>query len=232
MNAALQDFGPDIWICDGPTVTAAGGFHYPTRMAVIRLEGGALFIWSPIPLTRDIRAAVDALGEVRYLIAPNAFHNTFLGEWQSAYPAAKLYAAPGSRDRRRDLEVDDDLDDMPPGAWSQQIDQVLVRGNLIMTEVVFFHRKSRTALFTDLIQHFTPTWFKGWRAFVARLDLMTAPQPETPRKFRMAFTNRHAARAALRQILAWPTEKVLMAHAEPVRQDGQAFIRRVFGWLA
>jgi len=226
----LQPFGEDIWIADGPT-TATGGFRYGTRMAVVRLAGGALFIWSPIPLDEALRARIDALGEVRYLVAPNALHHLFLGDWRRAYPAASLYAPPGLRRKRKDLAFDGDLTDTPPPAWSGAIDQVMVRGNLITTEVVFFHRQSRTAIFTDLIQHFGPKWFTGWRALVARLDLMTGAQPQMPRKFRNAFVGRKAARAAVRRILAWPAERVLMAHAPPVVSDGQAFIARTFQWL-
>lgn len=232
MTAALQAFGPEIWIANGPTVTAAAGFHYPTRMAVIRLSSGALFIWSPTPLSRDLRAAVDALGEVRYLIAPNSLHHSFLAEWRSAYPSARLHAAPGLRHQRKDLEFDQDLEDGPAVHWAEEIDQVLVRGNLITTEAVFFHHRSGTAIFTDLIQQFGPNWFSGWRAVVARLDLMTGIEPQTPRKFRNAFVNRRLARVAVRRILAWPTQRVLMAHAPPVEQEGQAFLGRAFRWLA
>lgn len=231
MTAALQAFGPEIWIASGPTVTAAAGFHYPTRMAVIRLSGGTLFIWSPTPLSGDLRAAIDALGEVRYLIAPNSLHHSFLAEWRSAYPGARLHAAPGLRHQRKDLEFDGDLEDGPAVEWAEEIDQVLVRGNLITTEAVFFHHKSGTAIFTDLIQQFGPTWFSGWRAVVARLDLMTGTEPQTPRKFRNAFVNRRLARVAVHRILAWPTQRVLMAHAPPVEQEGQAFLGRAFRWL-
>ncbi len=229
--ADLQHFAPDLWIADGPTVTAAAGFHYPTRMALIRLSGGGLFIWSPLPLTDELKSAVEALGEVRCLVAPNTLHHLFVGDWKTAYPTAKLYAAPGLRPRRKDLAFAADLEDAPPPEWAGEIDQVVVRGNLITTEVVFFHRASGAAIFTDLIQHFSPTWFTGWRAVVAKLDLMAAPEPEVPRKFRNAFVGRRQARAALRAILAWPTERVLMAHAPPVEKDGQAFIARAFGWL-
>ncbi len=226
----LQQFDDEIWLADGPE-TAVAGFRYPTRMAVIRLSGGALFLWSPVALSDELRAAVDALGEVRYLIAPNSMHHLFLGDWRRAYPGARLFAPPGLRRRRRDIAFDGDLQDAPAPEWSQDIDQVMVRGNLITTEVVFFHRKSRTVLFTDLIQHFSPTWFTGWRAVVARLDLMAASEPQTPRKFRNAFVGRRAARAAIARILAWPAEKVLMAHAAPIEADGQAFIERTFRWL-
>ena len=227
----LQPFADDIWIAHGPVATVAG-FRYPTRMAVIRLSDGALFICSPVALCDKLRAAVDALGEVRHIIAPNALHHLFIGQWQTAYPAAILYAPPGLRKRRGDIAFDGDLDDHPAPGWSGEIDQVVVRGNVITSEVVFFHRKSRTVIFTDLIQHFEPGWFRGWRAVVARWDLMTAPEPTVPRKFRAGFLDRRVARAALRRILAWPAEKVLMAHAAPIETDGHAFIARAFAWLS
>jgi len=231
MPVALEEFGPQIWIADGPIVTAAAGFRYPTRMAVIRLADRGLFVWSPVALAADLRAAVDELGEVKHIIAPNSLHDTFLAEWRRAYPAARLYAPPGLRRRRKDLAFDGDLGDAPPAAWVGEIDQVQMRGNLITTEIVFFHRASRTAMFTDLIQHFSPTWFSGWRKLVARLDLMTGREPTVPRKFRNAFIHRRVARAALWRILAWPAERVLMAHAAPVRSNGRAFIARAFHWL-
>jgi len=231
MASMLEMFGEEIWLANGPT-TAVAGFRYPTRMTVIRLSGGALFVVSPVPISDDLRAAVDALGEVRYLIAPNSLHHLFLDEWRRAYPAASLHAAPGLRRRREDLDFDSDLGDGPRAEWSDEIDQVLMRGNLITTEVVFFHRRTGTAIFTDLIQHFSPIWFTGWRAIVARLDLMTEPEPQVPRKFRNTFINHHAARAALRRIVAWPTQRVVMAHGAPVEEDGQAFIARAFRWLS
>src|SRR5215470_563457 len=192
MVDVLREFGPEIWIADGPTVTAAAGFHYPTRMAIIRLSGGGLFVWSPTLLSDDLGAEVNSLGEVRYLIPPNSLHHVFLGDWHHAYPNAKVYAPPGLREKRKDIKFDGEFDDTAITDWVEDIDLVVMRGNLITTEVAFFHRRSATVLFTDLIQHFRPEWFKGWRAFVARLDLMVATEPSVPRKFRAAFTDRRA----------------------------------------
>ena len=66
---------------------------------------------------------------------------------------------------------------------------------------------------------------------MAKLDLMVGAEPSVPRKFRLAFFNRRAARYALEHILSWRAEKVLMAHGTPVDKDAQAFLRRAFGWL-
>ncbi|WP_374573604.1 DUF4336 domain-containing protein [Phenylobacterium sp.] len=226
----LQTFGPEIWTADGPQ-TEVVGFRYPTRMAVIRLGDGGLFVWSPVALSDGLKAQVDALGEVRHVIAPNALHHLFLEDWRRAYPAARLHAALGLAAKRGDLAFDGELTDAPPAAWAADLDQTPVRGCAITTEVVFFHRASRTVLFTDLIQQFPPGWFSGWRALVARLDLMTQPEPAVPRKFRVSFTDRRAARADLDRILSWPAEQVLMAHGAPVLADGRAFIERAFRWL-
>jgi hypothetical protein len=226
----LQQFGPEIWIADGPPVST-GGFHYGTRMAIIRLSDGSLFVWSPIQLTAGLRAEVDGLGDVRHLIAPNSLHHLFLDDWRRLYTRASLYAPPGLRRKRKDIDFSGDLGNGPIAEWATDIDQVVVPGNFITTEVVFFHRKSATVLFTDLIQQFPPDWFSGWRSTVARWDLMVGPEPAVPRKFRIMFINRRAARASLALILAWPAEKVLMAHGTPVNRNGQAFIGRAFRWL-
>ena len=228
----LTEFGPNIWLADGPTVTAAARFRYPTRMAVIRLTNGDLVLWSPTAFTDDLRAEVEALGTVRYLVPPNSLHHTFLGDWQRAYPDAKVYAPPGLREKRKEIRFNADFSDGPIAAWEGEIDHAIMSGNRITTEVVFFHCQSRTAIFTDLIQQFPRGWFKGWRALIARLDLMTAAEPTVPRKFRVAFTDRRAARESIRHILAWPTDKVIIAHGPPITKDGQAFLRRAFRWLA
>lgn len=226
----MEAFGEGLWLADGPIVEVAG-FRYPTRMTVIRLGESGLLICSPVALDAALQTELETLGEVRWLVAPNSLHHVFLKDWQAAYPTAQTFAPPGLRKKRPDLKFDEDLSEQPPAAWASDMDQVIVRGNLITTEVVFFHRPSRTVIFTDLIQNFAPGWFTGWRAVVAKLDRMTAPLPEVPQKFRNAFVNRAAARQSIRRILEWPVDKVVMAHAPLVKSDGRAFIPRAFRWL-
>ena len=230
MSTPLLPFGPEIWVADGP-VTPFYGFAYPTRMAVIRLSDGGLFVWSPIALSDSLRFAIEALGPVRHLVSPNALHHLFLAEWKSAYPRARLYAPPRLRRKRRDLAFDAELGDGPEPAWAGEIDQVVVRGSFMLTEIVFFHRRSRTVLFADLIQNFPRDWFQGWRGVLARLGGIVAPNPGTPSDWRSTFVNRRATRRALGQVLAWPIEHVLIAHGTLPTEDGVAFVRRALAWV-
>ena len=226
----LQPFGPVIWIANRPVVSFYG-FPYSTRMAVIRLSDGSLFVWSPVALSAALRAAVDALGPVRHLVSPNALHHLFLAEWTSAYPDARLYASPRLRRKCQDLSFNAELGDVPEPAWAGDIDQVVLHGSFALTEIVFFHRHSRTALFADLIQNFPPDWFKGWRGVVARLGGIVAPHPSAPSDWRSSFVNREAARTALSRVLAWPIERVVIAHGGVSTTGGAAFVGRAFAWL-
>jgi hypothetical protein len=230
MSEPLQQFGPEIWTADGPVVPFYG-LSYSTRMAVIRLSDGGLFIWSPIALSNSLQTAIDALGPVCHLVSPNALHHLFLADWKSAYPEARLYALPRLRRKRSDLAFDAELGDDPELAWADEIDQVVMRGSFALTEVVFFHRGSQTALFADLIQNFPGDWFNGWRGVLARLGGIVAPNPGAPIDWRASFLNRRAARASLERIIAWPIERVLIAHGNAAVANGVAFVRRAFRWL-
>jgi hypothetical protein len=125
-----------------------------------------------------------------------------------------------------------------PRRWEREIDQVTFRGSLFMDEVVFFHRASRTALFADLIENFsleflhsTPGW-RGWKTTIARLWQITEPYGMAPLEWRLSFVRPRIAREALSRVLAWDPAAVIMAHGTRVTNDGRAFIRRSFRWLA
>lgn len=231
MNALLNPFAENLWIGEGPVVPFIGGFHYPTRMVAIRLGNGGVFVWSPVALSDELKAEVGALGPVVCLVSPNLLHHLYLGEWKAAYPQARLIASPGLRRRRKDLAFDDDLRDAPDPLWAADLDQAFLRGSLVMTECVFFHRASRTVIFADLIENFRPDWFSGWRGFVARLDGIVQPNPGAPREWRASFLRRGRARKSLQRILAWDIERVVVAHGDCVETGGAAFVRRAFSWL-
>lgn len=225
----LLPFAPGLWVADGAPVSFHG-FAYPTRMAVIRLTDGGLFIWSPITLDDGLKAEIAALGRPAHLVAPNKLHHLYLGEWKRAWPEALLWAPPGLARKRPELHFDGILAE-GPAPWAAEIDQVCFGGSFALTEIVFFHRASRTALFADLIQNFPPDWFRGWKGWLARWGRIVAPNPSAPRDWQLSFLNRAAARRALARIKAWNVEGVVIAHGGMARSGGAAFIAHAFRWL-
>ena len=222
----MQAFGPGIWIIDGPEVRVAG-FPYATRMAVMRLADGGLVLWSPVRFDTALAEGVAALGPVAHIVTPSASHNLFLADWQRAFPEAQLHGPEGLQRKRPELAGVATL--APPGPWPGEIDMVCLP-NAIADEYWLLHRDSGTLLVCDLLQQIPRAGLSGWRALVARLDLMTGPEPQVPRKFRIAM-RRGPARAALAEVLAWPVGSVVMAHGRPVTEKAPAFLRRAFRWL-
>ncbi len=69
----LPEFAEDIWTVDGPDVRDMG-VMFTTRMAVVKLSDGSLWVDSPVPVTFDTLKKITALGPVRYLVAGTPRH--------------------------------------------------------------------------------------------------------------------------------------------------------------
>ena len=230
----LEPLGPDLWVADGGIVSF-NGFDYPTRMAVVRLADGALWVWSPIELTADLANAVRALGPVRYLVSPNKLHYLFLSQWQAAFAEAEVWGTAGTIARAKDVSFAGTLGDEPPPAWAGQIDQFRFTNSPVVEEVLFFHRASRAAIIADLSQTFSEAFLRDhwpwWMRPIARWSKMIEGWGYPPIDYRISFRHRASARPKIRALIAEHPERVIVAHGELVRADGEAFLRRAFSWL-
>lgn len=235
----LKPIGEDLWVVDGPVIRISylgSSFPFPTRMAVVRLEGGDLFLWSPTELVESLRSQIDALGPVRHLVSPNKLHYAYIAAWKRAYPEATAWASPGVRERaasqRIGVSFDADLGEEPDPAWQGDLDQRIFRGSRLLEEVVFFHRRTRTVILADLIENFEPAKLGMVHGLLARLAGVADPDGKTPADLRMTFWGRkQKARASLSRVLAWEPEKVILAHGRPYEREGIMELQRAFRWL-
>lgn len=226
----LAEFGPSLYAADGPTVPFFG-FPYSTRMAVARLSDGSVWVWSPVALTEELANEVLAIGPVRYIVSPNKIHHLFLIEWADRWPDARLYAPPGLARKKPEPRFDAELDDAPDPAWAADIDQVVFRGSFAMQEVAFFHRASRTAIIADLIQRHPESKMSGWKGMLMRLDGLVGEHGSTPREWRASFLRRGPARAALKKVLGWNAERLLIAHGECAQTEATETIAAALSWI-
>lgn len=233
----LKPVAPDIWIVDGEIVRMRYlGLRLPftTRMTVVRLPSGTLWIHSPTTLTDGLAEAVKVLGPVRYLVAPNRLHYVFLPAWQDAWPDAQCFAAPGMEGlaARHGFRIDRTLGATAPDGWSETLDQVLVPGQFL-TEAVFFHRPSRTLIVTDLIQCSEPAHVVSrWLRFLTdRVGGMMYPNVTTPRDLRLTFLGHmQAVRHAIETMIGWNPDRIVISHGRCFERDGAAVLQRAFAW--
>ncbi len=230
----LEPLGSDLWFADGGIVSF-NGFDYPTRMAVVRLADGGLWLWSPVKKTSEIEGAVRALGPVRHIVSPNKLHFLFLEEWQEAFPDAEMWATAATIRKCGNIHFSKALGDDPPSGWKGQIDQFYFTNSPFLDELIFFHRESRTAIIADLSQTFSETFLKQhwpwWMQPVARLSRMIDGWGYPPFDYRISFRHRASARPKIRALINEHPEHVVVAHGEVVRTGGEVFLRRAFSWL-
>lgn len=226
---AMRKLAANIWVLDGETVSFHG-FPYTTRMTCVRLADGTLWIYSPVRLTPHVHSQVSMLGPVRHLVAPNHLHHLFIGDWQQAFPEARLYGTTQVTEKRKDLTFDAELDGQRHWPWSKEMDQVVFSGSRLMEEAVFFHRPSETLIVADLIENFPKGHFNWWQRPIARLAGILAPHGKTPLDWRLSF-NRRVAQESLTHIKAWAPKRIVMAHGDIVEEKDNMFLNDSFDWL-
>lgn len=203
------------------------GVETGTRMNVVRLRDGGLFVHSPVGLDEETRRAIDALGEVRAVVAPSVFHHLYVGQWMAAYPRAVVAACPGLEWKRTDLAFHAVLGDQASPLWAEDLEQVYFSSRR-ENEVVFFHRATGTMLTCDALLNLGNHPERLTR-LAARFMGNTAPGFGWPE--RIMIRDRRLARRQVDRILEWPVERILLAHGDPVATDGVGAIRRAYAWL-
>jgi len=227
----LNKVAENIWVVDGDAVSFFG-MPYTTRMTVIRLSSGELWIHSPLKISNNLIEEILALGEVKYLISPNKLHHLFIPDWMVKFPEAVCYASPGLEKKRNDIAFSKELGMLPEDEWSKEINQTIFKGSPAMQEVVFFHYSSKTLILTDLIENFTPDSFNWWQRTLARFAGIVSPHGKTPVDWRLSFAfGKKEAKKSLSIIMGWKSENIVISHGECIFGNGFEFLKKSFSWV-
>lgn len=227
----LRPFGQDIWTIDGDTVRMFGLLPFTTRMTIIRLSSGSLWIHSPVAPNAERRDAVEGLGPVAHLVAPNKIHSLGIAPWKALFPSARVWASPGFAARHRDIGTDEVLANDAEPAWRTDICHCVVAGHAILDEVVFLHKASRTLIVTDLIQkHEAAGETVFWRG-VKRMGGILGEDGGVPLDIRFSVRDRTAFRRSIERILDWEFDNLILSHGHCLRGGAKEDVRRAFAWL-
>jgi hypothetical protein len=154
----------------------------------------------------------------------------FAGEYFATYPDAGFYAAPGLPEKRTDLPFDGVLGDEPEPGWARDLEQVVLRGNRMVQEVVFCHQESHTLIVADLVQS-ADSGSSLLTRLVKRLT-GTYERPGLPLPFRFGFRDKAATRASLERIFSWDFDRIVLCHGPVVESGGKALFREAYWFLS
>ncbi len=227
-GAPLRSLAPDLWVADRPLVVPPRQ-DIGTRMTVVRLPDGGLWVHSPVTPDPALRRELDAIGPVRAIVAPARAHTLFLQAFREAYPEAGVWLAPGLLEKRPRFAPAEELSDSAPGLWRGAIEQHFVRGAPLMNEVVFFHLSSRTLVLTDLAFNVHERDRGNARLFYWFTGAVGRFGPH--RIIRAGVRDKPAALASIQRILEWDFDRVTVTHGDVLERGGPEALREAYAYL-
>ncbi len=223
----LERIAEDVWAYERDFAFPAG-MSMPCRSTILRLSDGRLVVHSPLALDDETSSAIDALGDVRFLVAPNCLHWMFLKAAKDRYPKARVFAAPGLAQKLGDFEHEP----LPPQGLVPGMDGIRVeriQGAPSFEEHVFLHESSRSLLVSDLMFN-----LHECRSFGMRLVLrLTGTWKKTAqsRVWRFAVKDRAAAARSAVNVLSWDFERLIVAHGRVLEAGAPEHARRALAWM-
>jgi hypothetical protein len=205
------------------------GANVGSRMTVIKLKNGELFVHNPIRFTPEIRQELDDFGLVSTVVAPNDLHHLFIKDFMVSYSGAEYVGSPGLRIKRNDLKFSRYFNDEYCPEWKSEIDFVVFQGSKSFHEIVFYHLASKSLILTDLAMNLKGKYSPLHRLIFWFLGLYHCFA--TSSKVKSLVKNRVLAREALNKMLHWPFERIIMSHGEIILQDCPEKLRKALAWL-
>jgi len=217
---------PDaVWHAQHPL--KFGPISITTRMTVIRLRDGSLWVHSPIPVDGELMGQIQDLGHVRYVVAPNKSHHLFFRDFVSAFPSAQGFIAVGLELKRPELARFPLIPQDAP--WQAELEGFFIEGLPILNETVWFHRDTGTLVITDLLFCFS-RGNGGLASLVSKL-LGVHETLAMSRTMKLATRDKRALGGSIQPLLSLPIKRVIVAHDQIVDESASARLNQAFAWL-
>jgi len=224
---ALTPFAEGVWLSQDPVRIV--GMPLTATMTVLRMGDAGLLLYSPVAMTPARRAAVEALGPVAHLYAPNLFHHRWLAEWAAAFPSARVHAPRGLAKKNPTLRIDRIHGETPEPSFAGHVDELGIAG-FRLQETTLLYRPARTLLVADLVhnvgrpEHLWSAVYTRAMGFHDRVALSRAIQWT-------GFSDRRAARASIDDALSRGFDRLVVGHGEPVREGARDLLAAAYDWL-
>lgn len=223
----LKQIASDIWGHEAD-LRLPGGMRLPGRATIMRLANNDLVVHSPLAIDDALAREIDALGKVRFLIAPNCIHYMFVKAAKARYPEAKVFGAPGLDKKLGDFA----FEHLPEQGAIPGIDGLRterIAGVPSMQEQVLFHEASRSLVVTDLVFNVHRCDSFGMRCFLRLVGAWN--KTAQSRVWRFLVKDRRQAATSVSSILSWDYERVVVAHGDVIEDDAHQRMRQALSWI-
>jgi hypothetical protein len=217
----LEELESNLWRVSG---SLPGRIPLRRVMTVARLARGGLVVHSPIALDAAAMATLDGLGEVRFVVVPNAQHRLDASSYAMRYPDARVLAPRGARAKvERLVVVHGGLADL--GDRDVELDHV---AGTHEAEALMTVRSGdwRSLVFTDTV--FNMPHQPGVSGWVLKHVTQSSGGPRVSRLAKLFMIKDAAAFSAqLDALAAQPIARVIVSHHDMIIDDPAGTLKRI-----
>jgi hypothetical protein len=214
-SSAFEVVVPDsIWVTESQVWFS--GIRQRARTTVVRLAGGALWVHSPCTPSDDVCAALDRLGEVRWIVVPNRFHHLQTPATAARYPNAIVVGPKSAEARNPQVSVNMSADDPAYVRATPELTSIPLTGVPFLDETVFFHPATGSLIAADLLMSACAR--DHWTSRVAGRIFGHYGKVKTPPDVRMHTRASTAVAESIARLRALPLQRVLVAHGDAITE--------------
>jgi hypothetical protein len=208
----LQQQAENLWTADHE-LKMPMGVRFPTRMTVVRLADRSLALISPVPIDEALAAELSALGSVSHLVAPNLLHHLHLAPAKARYREARVLGPEGLGAKRPELKIES-LGSAEIPAFQGALEALRIEGAPAISETVWLHAPSRTAIVTELV--FNVQNPPCWQTSLLLRTTDTRGKLAQSRVWSLVTKNKASAVASCARIFDWDFDRLVVAHGDVI----------------
>ncbi|MCB0390815.1 MAG: DUF4336 domain-containing protein [Bdellovibrionales bacterium] len=196
----------------------------PVRSTFVRLgERGVLI--SPLPGFKKHISEIKNFANVTDIIAPNCFHNLGIKTAHEFFPQATIWYAKGLEKKLPHFPWQKSLEESN-WPYKEELPLFQIKGAPKYSEVVFYHKKTKTLLVSDLC--FNLKNRKDFGAKIVYGVFGTLNKLGISRLVLLLTKDKKAFRESLKPIFNLDFENVVMAHGEIIMGNAKESLKAAF----
>ncbi|MBS1970575.1 MAG: DUF4336 domain-containing protein [Bdellovibrionales bacterium] len=211
----LKAVADGLWVAED-FLKAPAGMKMAIRSTIIALDANNLMVISPIEPTPKLVEAISDIGMVKYIVAPNGMHHLYVNKFAANFPEAEIWGPADLHAKRNDIQFSGVLDTQEVMPWDHYVEMHSLKARAPMfEEFLFFHPKTKTLIVTDMMFNFHH--FDNWlMKLIAKINGGYNRLAMT-RIGKMYFNNKESLKSAVRQILDWKPDNLIVAHGDIIQ---------------
>ncbi|TLD21568.1 hypothetical protein E2P81_ATG08156 [Venturia nashicola] len=226
--------------------------HIGGRGTLVKLQSGAVAVFSPVALTPQVKETVSKMGELKYIAALDIEHHIFLGAWNKEYPNALVLGPEGLFEKRQKQKNEnvpinvvftakDKATTKVDPHFDAEFDYEYVNSH-VNKEIVFNYKPDRTLIEADLLfnlpatEQYSRTPVNATKGILTRIfGALQTTKGKALAQQRMVWYGTSAAdrpgfAKSMQLINGWEFDRLIPCHGDVIETGAKGIFEKIMAW--